>query len=287
MPHPVTGVDHALILVGDLDASRDAYARLGFTTSPRGLHSAHMGTANHTIMLEDDYFELLGIVADTELNRPRRELLEGDGEGLRGIACRVDDAAAAAPELTALGITTQDLSDFSRPVELPDGAEGVAAFTTLQFHPDEAPVGMMFMCQHRTRDTVWVPELLSHANGAVGLAGIVATSDDPATTGERYARLFAAGAVTPIDGGVRIGTGERSAPILVLAPEALASAYPALDLTGLPRTAYAALKVRVRDVATAHALLERAGVAAARTADGVAVAPKDASGVILEFVEAA
>jgi hypothetical protein len=38
-----------------------AYRRLGFTLSPRATHSAAMGTANHTIMLENDYFELLSV----------------------------------------------------------------------------------------------------------------------------------------------------------------------------------------------------------------------------------
>ena len=48
-----------VILVRDLDAARDRYESFGFTMSPRGFHSEHMGTANHTIMLQHDYIELL------------------------------------------------------------------------------------------------------------------------------------------------------------------------------------------------------------------------------------
>lgn len=65
MAQHLTGVDHCVILVRNLDGAAERYRRLGFTLSPRGYHSAHMGSANHTIMLQHDYFELLGIINPT------------------------------------------------------------------------------------------------------------------------------------------------------------------------------------------------------------------------------
>ena len=62
----ITGLDHVIIAVRDLDAGEAAMSRLGFRPTPRGYHSAHMGTANSTIVLPDNtYFEVLGVVADT------------------------------------------------------------------------------------------------------------------------------------------------------------------------------------------------------------------------------
>lgn len=284
--HPVKGIDHVFAIAKDLDASQRAFERLGFTVSPRGYHSKHMGTANHTIMFPRDYFELLGIIAPTPHNVLRQEVLEQDGEGLRAIACRIDDAAAAETALEALGIKTNGLNDFTRPVELPDGSEGQASFTTLQFHPDITPEGIMFMCQHRTRETVWVPALLEHANGAAGLAGVVTRADDPAAKGPEYAKMFAAGSVEPVEGGVRVTTGENSAPILVLTPDAVAAYYAGIDLSALPKTGHAALRIFTRDIDKARSVLEAAGVAVHATADGIAVAPADASGLIVEFVPA-
>src|SRR5690606_18775722 len=115
-----------------------------------------------------DYFELLGVVADTPDNADRREKLARDGEGLHAVACRTDDAEAAKPALAELGIATGEVGSFSRPVPLPSGGEAEAAFKTLQFDTAEVPVGICFMCQHLTRDTVWIPELIEHANGADG-----------------------------------------------------------------------------------------------------------------------
>ena len=54
----------------------------------------------------------------------------------------------------------------------------------------------MFMCEHRTRDMVWRPELMEHPNGARGLAGIVAVRSDPEPAARAFARLFALGAVS-------------------------------------------------------------------------------------------
>ena len=39
----VIGIDHAVVMVKDLDKAAENYKRLGFTVSPRGTHSAHMG----------------------------------------------------------------------------------------------------------------------------------------------------------------------------------------------------------------------------------------------------
>lgn len=169
MSHPVKGIDHCFALVENLDNAADQYKALGFTISPRGTHSPAKGTANYTIMFPNDYFELLGILTPTDLNKTRREKLANMGQGLHAIACRINSAEDAAKELESLGITTENLGSFSRPVPLPDGSEGEAAFSTVSFTEQETPRGTVFMCQHKTRETVWIPELLTHANSACGL----------------------------------------------------------------------------------------------------------------------
>jgi catechol 2,3-dioxygenase-like lactoylglutathione lyase family enzyme len=284
MSHPVMGIDHVYLLVDDLAQSRDAFARLGFTISPRGLHSASKGTANHTIMFPHDYFELLGVVADTPDNADRREKLARDGQGLHAVACRIADAEGAKAALAELGIATGEVGSFSRPVPLPGGGEANAAFRTLQFEAAEVPVGTCFMCQHLTRDSVWIPELIDHANGANGLAGIVAGTDDPSGAAERFGRLFADGRTAAIDGGMRTETGASSAPLVFLSREALASRYPDFDLGATPTGAFAALQVHVPDEGRARSAVEQGGLSPVRTASGFAIGPANASGTILEFV---
>ncbi|MCA0922503.1 VOC family protein [Pseudooceanicola nanhaiensis] len=286
MTHPVKGIDHCFALVNDLDKAAKQYEALGFTLSPRGEHSAAKGTANYTIMFPEDYFELLGILQPTELNASRREILETQGEGLHAIACRIGDAAEAAKELEALGLATMGLGSFSRPVPLPDGSEGIAAFSTVSFTPADTPLGVVFMCQHKTRETVWLPELLEHANTACGLGAILALSDTPPETGAEFAKLWAAGTVTPIEGGCEVTTGPDSAPLILLTSEAMAAAYPGADLSATAQGAFTVLRVKVSDMDAAALCLSKAGITPLQTAAGLAAAPEYASGVIVEFVPA-
>src|SRR4030088_1386088 len=71
----VIGIDHAVVVVRDLDNASENWKRLGFTVSPRGAHSAKMGSGNYTIMLDPDYIELLGVLVETEHNAPTRAFL--------------------------------------------------------------------------------------------------------------------------------------------------------------------------------------------------------------------
>lgn len=291
MTHPVLGVDHVFLLVEDLDQSAAAYRKLGFTLSPRGLHSAEKGSANYTIIFEDDYVELLGMVAATPGNQHLRDLLAEDGEGLRAVAFRITDAHAARAALDDLGIRTEPVGEFSRPLPLPDGSEGIAAFAVSHFSKGEAPAGFAFMCQHKTRDMVWRPELKSHPNGALEMAAIVAVATDSEATAKGFARLLAHGEIRAIAGGHEVRTGvpagPHSATIIVLTPEGAAARYSTDAVAATPAKGFAALRIRVADLAATRALLVETGIAAHEGADGaIWVAPAHAGGSIMEFVAA-
>ncbi len=285
MTHPVLGVDHSYLLVDDLDASAERYRRLGFTLSPRGLHSPQKGTGNYTIIFQNDYLELLGVVAETELNAAQRRTLSTYGEGLHAIANRTANADAAKPALAELGIGTGEVSAFSRPLPLPGGGEGIASFRTLGFDPNDVPLGHFFLCQHETRDMVWRPELQDHANGAVSLGGIIGVSDDPRRTAETYARFYAAGRIEEAQGGFRVETGEGSAPLFFFDPAAITALYPGLDIGKTPSNGFAVLRVRVRDTERTASVLSGQGIPFIKTSTGsIAVAPADASGAVVEFI---
>lgn len=281
--HPVSGVDHCFTLVSDLDRSMEQFRRLGFTLSPRGLHSEKMGSANTTAVFEaGDYFELLGIIAPTEQNKSKRDQLESDGEGLRAIACQIGDARDAREKLAALGLSTTEVVDFERPVPLPNGEQTKAAFSITQFEARDVPFGTVFMCQHHTRDAVWIPALLNHRNGAKGLGGIVAAVADPKSIATAYARLFSGATPTPVDGGYEIATG--TIPLTFLSPEALAKNYPGIDTSKIPPTAFAVMQITTDNLRSIrdNGLAEELPLI--ETPRGLAASPSIASGVIVEFL---
>lgn len=287
MTHPVKGIDHIVLLVSDLDTSAKHFAALGFTLSPRGTHSPHMGSANYTIILQDDYFELLGMIAETPRNASKREALAKNGEGMSSIACRIGDAHATRASLAELGIATSDVMDFSRPLPLPDGSTGTAAFAVTTFEPREVPRGEMFMCQHKTRDMVWRPELMTHANGAIALAGIVVAATSPEETARGFARLFAAGRVQGADNTFSVTTGEKSASIICMTPAAITEYYAGMDAEKILRGAFAALQIAVDDIAKtqAHLQSKSIGFIKGRGGKSVFVSPDDAGGTLMEFIQ--
>ena len=69
------GLDHVVVMVDGIDAARAQYEKLGFQVQPRGFHKK-LGTANHLMIFDRDYFEILGIVEPTEFNAERREWLK-------------------------------------------------------------------------------------------------------------------------------------------------------------------------------------------------------------------
>ncbi|QUJ76716.1 VOC family protein [Sulfitobacter albidus] len=283
MPHPSLGIDHCFALVHDLETAAAQYRKLGFTLSPRGEHSAEKGSANYTIMFPNDYFELLGLTARTPLNSSRAEILQKQGEGLHAIACRIKDAAAGAEALKALGISAGKTGSFERPVPLPGGGTARAAFTTLPFAPAEVPRGIVFMCEHHTPDSVWLPELIDHPNGASGLSAIVALSDAPVHEAAQFARLWAEGRVTTTAEETRIDTGPASAPVILMTPAQMAQAYPGVDATGTAEGAFTVLRLSSDALEQSRAAVEATGIRPIPTARGFAIPAEYASGVVLEF----
>ena len=151
----VIGIDHAVVVVGDLDRAAETWKALGFTVSPRGTHSAHMGSGNYTIMLDPDYIELLGVLVPTEHNAPTRGFLDKRGEGIERIAFTAIDSADGAEEIRARGFPPIGPIDFQRPVTMPDGSWSAAKFAVFLWPVDQAPGGLrIFACQHKTRETI-------------------------------------------------------------------------------------------------------------------------------------
>jgi catechol 2,3-dioxygenase-like lactoylglutathione lyase family enzyme len=176
----IVGLDHAVILVRDLDRARDTYERLGFTLTPRGQHS--LGSRNHCIMFGRDYLELMALPAVPPPAFGYFADFLTRGEGVGALALATDDAAAAHAELAEAGIAAEAPLALSRPVE----GLGEARFTLVQLPPERTPGFRTFLCAHHTRDIVWRPEYQRHALGAQAIDSVSVSAPDP----ELYAALF-------------------------------------------------------------------------------------------------
>ena len=279
----VIGIDHAVVMVKDLDKSAENYKRLGFTVSPRGTHSAHMGSGNYTIMFDPDYMELLGVLTPTEHNAPARAFLEKSGEGIERIAFTAVDSAEGAEEIRARGYPPVGPTDFERPVTMPDGTVSAAKFRTFQWPTAEAPGGVrIFACQHKTRETVWIPELMKHANGAKRLKQVLMVAPEPAKEAAHLSKMIDRETRNEADGAVAVPSGGDRADFVFLTKDQLGKRYPGVSLAGLPERGGAGLVIAA-DLAAAEKALGAVGV---KSAGGVVVPPAAGNGTLLAFVKA-
>lgn len=279
MLNQVIGLDHVVIATRNLDAAATGWRNLGFTLSPPGTHSAHMGTGNYTVMLGDDYIELLGVLAEMPHNLPTREFL-ARGEGIERTAFTARDAAAGVAELQARGIAATGPVDFGRPVTLPDGSSTMARFSTFNWPLSERPGGIrLFACQQRTREAVWIPELQRHANTATGIARVELLSADPRQAADHMGRLIDREPQAMADGAWRVPSGSTRADFVYLSRAVLAKRYPGVALEALANEGAAALVLRVADLDAARRAL--AGVPVTESAGHLVVPASHANGLLL------
>jgi catechol 2,3-dioxygenase-like lactoylglutathione lyase family enzyme len=280
MKRAVTGLDHVVVMVDGIDAAEAAYKRLGFQVQPRGFHKK-LGTANHLMIFETDYFEILGIVEDTELNAERREWLK-DGGGLANVALATDGADVAFDAFRAAGLDPDAPLFFDRAVEVAGNMEH-AKFRTIRIPKTNMPVVGFFVCEHQTPQFVYRPEWAKHPNGARGILGVTVISEQPAKWAPELEKYFGQGSTRQEGNGLVADTGTE--PIRYLTRTDYMARYP--GVTPVRAGDHPALlSLRVDSLAACEALLTKNGVTILKPdTSRLVVPPSEAAHLTLEFAE--
>jgi catechol 2,3-dioxygenase-like lactoylglutathione lyase family enzyme len=285
----IEGIDHVVVSVHDLERAAQTWAGLGFTLAPKGIHSAHVGTANYTVMLADDYIELIAVITPTENNLSTRDYL-AVREGLDRAAFTTIDAGRGVAALRARGIEATGPLEFSRPVTIADGSKSEARFRTFAWPRHERPGNVrLFACEHQTRDVIWLPALTRHDNTTQRIDHVEVLSADPKAAAAFMQRLTGLSAVEEPDGALRVETAPEGSPrrgnYVFLNAATLAKRYAGLPLGKLPDEGAISISLEVADIAAAKTAL---GSHAVDLGHGrLAVPPSAANGVILEFRQTA
>lgn len=275
----VPTLDHVVVNARDrLDEAAGCYRRLGFTLTPRGYHT--LGSMNHLAVFGTDYLELIA-APPGETRRP--EILAAPS-GLNGLVFGSEDASATHAALTAAGVPAEPHEQFSRPVELPGGAED-AVFRTVRLRPDAVPAGRVYFCQHLTRRLVWRDEWRHHPNGTVGVLAAVIAAANPDELAGLFRRMFGTDAVRTVAGGFSLTVGLSRFDILRLdeVDRLFGEAAPSAD----GRSSYmAGLVFRTRSLDTASRVLDVGGIGGVRRdRDRLVVPAGEAFGATLMFQE--
>ena len=189
-------LDHTAHFLPDIDRASAALVRLGFTLTPFSAQSHRpapgapltpAGTGNRCVMLQHGYLEFLTPTHDTpNAETPRAAIRRYTGMHL--IAFGTSTPEADYQRLAATGFAPLTPVALQRPVGTPSG-EATGRFTVVRVPPAAMAEGRIQFCQHHTRDVVWQPRWLTHANHAVGLVGVVLCVADPAEAAQRYSRF--------------------------------------------------------------------------------------------------
>ena len=268
MAAPLSGIDHVIVAVRDLERARLAWERLGFRLTPRGRH-LQQGTGNYCIMFSRDYIELLGVVDPAQgLGNLEAMLLKGEGLGGLAFATRSGDDTAAA--LARMGLHPTAPRDLSRQLELPEGTV-LPRFKLVSLPQDETPALSCFICQHLTPELVRRRDWLSHPNGVSGVAGLTIMVEATEPLRAAYDRLFAGG-VTTTDDVLTVHAGPHR--LVFATPDDVAALYPEAEIDlDRPLPALATLMLRSDDLLRTANHLTQWHVAHEELADGTLIVP--------------
>jgi Glyoxalase-like domain len=276
----VKGLDHVVVMVDGIDAAEKQYERLGFQVQPRGFHTK-LGTANHLMIFDHDYFEILGIFEPTPFNAERREWLK-EGGGLANVALATDGADLAFDAFKAAGLEPDAPLHFDRAVEIAGNTEK-AAFRTVRIPKTNMPVVGFFVCEHITPQFVYRSEWARHANGARGIAGVTVIAEQPAQWTAELEKYFGSGSVARDGPGIVANTGTQ--PIRYVTRQDYLARYPGITPVR-PGDHPALLSVRVDSLAACAALLAGNRVKTVQPDPArLLVPPSEAAHLTIEFIE--
>lgn len=281
MPRPISGLDHVIVGVRDLDAARAQWARLGFNVTPRGRHVG-WGTANYCLMLEEGYVELLGVVDPGLFDNGLSTFLDR-GEGLLGLALATRDPEAVRAAWSRTGLDPTEPRALSRLLELPEGAVELRFRNVMLSREATGGVGL-FACAHLTPTLLRRRSWTAHPNGALALVSCTVVAREPAKVADAMGRVFGTSALTRTDRLTAVQTG--SAVLLIAGEDDAAQLHPGFDIGPAGDTPrLQVMAIMVDDPDRAAAFLDLQGVPYRRdAARSVLVQPEEATGVCLELV---
>ena len=281
------GLDHLVMVVEDLEASRADYERLGFTTTPRALHP--FGTENFLVQLQGNFLEVVG-VADPAIIPPHApgvfsfaranaDFL-GRRQGMSSLVFQSGDARVDRSDFLAAGLNAYENVDFSRKATLPDGTDVTVAFS-LAFVTDPAmPEATFFTCQQHAPEHFWKPAYQNHAAGADHAAEAIMVAPDPSSHADFFRGTHGAAAVMIKDGGVSVATDLGS--ISMLTPSAYQDRFGAPSPGPADTAHFAGFRIAVADLAKTRSVLAEAGVEPREAAGALQTG---FAGIAVEFTE--
>ena len=183
-------LDHVLIAVRDLDATRDSYSALGFQVTPEGRHPGR-GTSNRLVVFGPDYLELISVrESEEKLFRPNLAPFLEKREGLFLFAIGTTGLHAHVKNLRAKGVSISKPIVGGRQAE--DGSTAYS-WTQAEIDPKDTPGCQTFLIQHDHLFDQRYTEPCNptdHQNGVIGIHSLTLSTADAQESADVWKGLF-------------------------------------------------------------------------------------------------
>jgi len=178
----LSGIDHLVIAVPDLEVARKNYEALGFTVVPGGRHP--VGTHNALVAFGDgSYVELIAFYETNPAHKWWAPLQKGGG--LVDFCMQTDDLRGDTAAFRKAGVEIDDPSPLSR--VRPDGYRLAWVLSIPRGdHRGVAP----FLIQDETPREERVPRQTTHANGVTGIGAVTVAVRDVVPVARWYAEVL-------------------------------------------------------------------------------------------------
>ena len=179
----LTGIDHLVIVIQDLDQAAKDYENLGFTVVPGGKHPV-VGSHNALISFADgSYLELIAFYRQAVDHRWWNSLQRG--ERLVDYCMQTDDLPGDTKKLRGAGVAIKDPVPLSR--TRPDGHElkWILSLTTGS-HRGVAPI----LIQDVTPRNERIGQNFKHRNGAAGIRKLTIAAGELSPVERWYAMVL-------------------------------------------------------------------------------------------------
>lgn len=178
----LTGIDHMVVVVPDLEPAIKNYEELGFTVVPGGRHP--IGTHNALISFADGaYLELIAFYEPNAEHRWWAPLQQGGG--LVDFCMQTDDLRADTAAFRQAGVSIDDPKPLTR--VRPDGYK----LSWVLSIPRDPHRGIApFLIEDETPREERVPREMTHPNQVTGIVTVTVAVDDLATVRRWYASVL-------------------------------------------------------------------------------------------------
>ena len=131
-------------------------------------------------------------------------------DSLAGMAAQTSNAAAAQKLWKGRGFAASDVRAFSRVVNRPGGVTMEAKFEMTSLPNGMLPGASLFACAQLTRNAVWLPELLEHANTACAIRKFTIVTSHPEMDASKWANALPSASGKSIMGGAQVRVAQNA-----------------------------------------------------------------------------